>query len=165
MTTLYLVRRRHVKLMRQTLETLGHIVHTTTPNDARTFRDPDDGDKGWTSLEILCHLRDFDQFFYDRAVMILEQDHPDLPAYDHEQIAIDRQYNQQDWHTAYAELVESRHRFREWFKALSDEQWERVGNHPERDHPFTLTDAAMQIGLHDVTHIEQITRILRQRRS
>jgi hypothetical protein len=33
--------------------------------------------------------------------------------------------------------------------------------HPERDS-FTMIDSVQQVGLHDVTHIEQITRVLTQ---
>ena len=39
--------------------------------------------------------------------------------------------------------------------------WERGGVHPERDN-FTMTDAVMQVGLHDLDHLEQITRVLAQ---
>ena len=48
------------------------------------------------------------------------------------------------------------------FKALTPEQWERTGIHPERGL-FTMTDAALQVVSHDCDHTEQITRILLQR--
>lgn len=160
MTELWQVQRRHVSMMALTLKTFGNIVRATDVESARTYRDSGDG---WTALEVLCHMRDFDEFFYQRAVMIIEQDHPILPAYDHEQIAIDRKYNEQDWYAVYDELVEKRERFREFFKSLTPEQWERTGKHPEREEPFTITDAAMQVGLHDVIHIEQMTRLLQEK--
>ncbi|MGB1285671.1 MAG: DinB family protein [Aggregatilineales bacterium] len=152
------VRRTHVRLMRLSLETLEHILKNTTQEQATTLRD---GLEGWTILEVVCHLRDFDGFFYDRAVMMVEQDNPQLPAHDHEALAIERDYNSQNLAYAFDELKQSRERFREFFKNLTAEQWERAGIHPEKGH-FTITDAAIQVGMHDVTHLEQITRILEQ---
>jgi len=46
-----------------------------------------------------------------------------------------------------------------FFASLTPEQWARDGVHPEREG-FTMTDAVMQVGLHDLDHLEQITRIL-----
>lgn len=142
--------------MQQTVKTISHILTTVSQETATTLRD---GPGGWTILEVLCHVRDFDIFFYERAVMMLNQEHPTLPAYDHEQIAIDQRYNEQDLRRALADLLASRARFVALFQGLTTAQWERTGIHPERDH-FGLTDAAIQVGHHDVVHIEQITRIL-----
>jgi hypothetical protein len=60
-------------------------------------------------------------------------------------------------------LVESRARFVALFEDLTAEQWNRAGIHPERGH-FTLLDALIQVGTHDVTHLEQITRIIAERK-
>lgn len=147
---------RHIALMQQTVKTINHILSNVSQETATMLRD---GDDGWTILEILCHLRDFDLFFYERAVMMLEQAHPILPAYDHEQLAIERHYNEQDLSQTLNDLNLSRRRFIALFQGLSAEQWQRTGVHPERDH-FGLTDAAIQVGLHDMTHIEQMTRVL-----
>ena len=152
------IRETHIRLMTLTLETLGHILKNTTQEQATTLRD---GLEGWTILEVLCHVRDFDGFFHGRAQQMLNEDNPQLPGYDHEALAIERNYNGEELAYAYDELVQSRQRFIEFFNNLSDEQWERVGVHPERGH-FTMLDAAIQVGMHDMVHIEQITRILEQ---
>ena len=153
------VRQAHLFLMDLTARTLGHLLAPVTPGVATTLRD---GAGGWTVTEVLGHLRDFDGFFRGRAEMILAEEYPRLPAYDHEAIAIERRYNEQDFRAIYEELLRSRDRTRALFADLTPEQWARAGVHPERGH-FTLTDAAMQIGLHDSLHIEQIGKILTQR--
>ena len=159
MTTWPQVRERQLAMMRLTCDSLGHILRGVSADEACALRD---GDDGWSIIEILCHLRDFDEIFYKRAVMMLEEDNPQLPGYDHEAMAIERAYQQDDPQEAYNALRASRQRFIQFFEALSSEQWERGGVHPERDR-FTMTDAAMQVGLHDLDHLEQITRVLTAR--
>jgi hypothetical protein len=153
--------RRYLNLMKNTVLTYSHLMHTLTGEEATTWRD---GGDGWTPLEVLCHVADFDEFFYGRAVMMLEQDHPQLPAYDHEALAIERAYNQQNKDDVIQRLATSRARFIRLFENLSEEQWDRAGEHPERGH-FTLFDALIQVGTHDVLHLEQLTRILREKKT
>lgn len=155
------LRKKHIRLIERTVLILDHILADVTQEQATTYRD---GDDGWTTLEVLCHLRDFDQFFYERAVMIIEQDYPKLPAYDHDALAIEHKYNEQDLRKVIADLARTRGRFVDFFHNLADDEWERAGIHPESGH-FTLTDALIQVGTHDINHTEQITRILLQRNS
>jgi hypothetical protein len=152
---------RALYTIEQNALTFQHILHTLAPDDARRWRDSGDG---WTALEVVCHLRDFDGFFHDRAVMIRDTDNPQLPAYDHEAIAVERAYNDQDPTTAAADLVAARGRFVAFFRALDDADWERAGVHPEKAYPFSLADALFQVVTHDATHLEQITRIIREQR-
>lgn len=149
-------RQRYLSIVRKTTQTLQHLAHKLTSEEARTLRD---GTDGWTILEIFCHLRDFDAIFYQRAVQIRDTDYPALQAYDHEQMAIERAYNAQDLHAVLADLQASRARYIAFFESLNDDQWERAGVHPERGH-FTLTDALAQVATHDSDHIEQIARVL-----
>ncbi len=91
--------------------------------------------------------------------MMLEQDVPTLPPADHEALVIEHSYNSKNLQQVYAEFSASREQTINLFKGLNDAQWNRLGLHPERPH-FSMTDSLVQIGLHDVNHIEQITRIL-----
>ncbi len=153
-----------IGLMQNTVKILGYFVDGTSQEIASTLRDPNDGDKGWTMVEVVCHLRDFDAIFYRRARLMVEQDYPPLAPYDHEQLAIERKYNQQNLGEVYRDLVRSRGEFVEFFRSLDEAQWQRSGVHAERGR-FTMQDALVQVGQHDALHIEQITRILNQRDS
>ena len=150
------VRERHIGAMQKSCDILGHILQGLTNDEARALRD---GSEGWSIIEIVCHLRDFDEIFYKRAQMMQAQGQPQLPAYDHEAMAVERAYQQEDLAEALGALQASRARFVSFLSALTPEQWQRTGVHPERDS-FTMTDAAMQVGLHDLDHLEQITRVL-----
>lgn len=157
--TAQFIQQRYLTLMQNTVATLGHILKGVTPQEVTTLRD---GPNGWTTLEVVCHLRDYDEVFYQRAILTLEQDNPTLPAYDQDALAVDRAYNQQDLGQVYTELTASRQRLVALFSELTAEQWERVGLHPHYG-PFTLATAALHVGWHDAVHLEQITRILTQR--
>ncbi|MBK8430534.1 MAG: DinB family protein [Chloroflexi bacterium] len=161
MTTMTQVRQRCLWMAQNNLQLLAHLLANVSQETAVTLRDPNDGDKGWTTLEVVCHLRDFDEFFRLRAMMMREQDNPALPAYDHEAIAIERRYNEQNLTAVFTDFQAKRAQFIAFFKNLTDEEWERPGIHPERGH-FTMTDALMQIMTHDCVHMEQIGRILHQ---
>lgn len=150
------VREKHIGLMGKTLDTLANILQTESEERLQTLRD---GEAGWTVTEILCHLRDFDEIFYQRAVRIVSEDNPQLQPVNYEALVIERQYNQQHPHEVYETLRQSRQQFIAFFKALTAEQWERAGVHPAYGE-WTLTDAVMQVGHHDANHIEQITRVL-----
>ncbi len=157
MNTFANVQKRHIRLMRLTCQTLGNILAGVSQETATALRD---GPDGWTTLEVVCHLRDFDCYFMERAQLMLKGDYPLLPAYDHERIAIAGEYNRQDLQQAYAELRASREQFAQFFEGLTEGQWALAGVHPENGH-WTLLDSLVQVGSHDVTHLEQITRILR----
>lgn len=149
---------RHLTLMHDSAETLGHILKNTTQEQATTLRD---GPEGWTILEVVCHLRDADIIFRQRAEMMLVDDNPILPAFDHDQLVIEKAYNEGELAYAYDEFHNSREETIAVFSRITAAQRERLGQHPHKSG-FTLTHAVMQVGHHDIDHIEQITRILEQ---
>lgn len=148
-----------IRLTQNSVRVYGHILTTITQEQAATWRDQNDAPNGWSVLEVLGHVADFDDYFYHRAQMMVEQDYPTLPAYNHNALAIEHAYNQQNKDAVYARLVASRARFVEFFENLSDDQWGCAGVHPERGH-FTVLDALVQVATHDTTHLEQLTRII-----
>lgn len=145
--------------MEKTCQILKNLVQNLTIEEATTWRD---SGHGWTVTEVMCHLRDFDRIFMGRAHLMLEKENADLGAYDHEEMAILHKYNQQNLFTVLAELQQHRALFVQFYRDLTPEQWGRSGNHPERDS-FDMLDSLMQVGLHDATHIEQISRIIAEK--
>jgi hypothetical protein len=152
------VRRSHVSLMNRTVLILGHILQSESRERLTTLTD---GPDGWTVSEVVCHLRDFDEIFLARARRIVAEDNPTLIPFDEAEMARERDYRSQDPYTAFETLAEHRRTFAEFYKALTPEQWERSGIHPEYGD-FNVTRTLLQVGHHDVNHLEQITRILTQ---
>jgi len=150
---------RAIALIRNTTKTIGHVLQGVSQEDATTYCD---GPGGWTTAEILGHIHDFSVIFYERAVRILNEDNPILIAYDHEQMARDRRYNEQDIQAVYAQIVISFERLAAFYETVQDGEWDRAGLHPEAG-PFTLTKSMLQAGTHSALHIEQMTRVLTQK--
>lgn len=161
MTTIETIRVRHIGLMRKSVKTLGNVIQGLTLEQATTWRD---GGDGWTVTEVMCHLRDFDVFFYGRAEMMVALENPVLPAYDHLALARDLKYNEQNLFDVYESLRIHREKFAQFFESLEGDQWDHTGQHPERDS-FEMLDALMQVGLHDNDHLEQVTRIIAEKKS
>jgi hypothetical protein len=126
---------------------------------AERARSATDGPDGWSVIQVVCHLHDFDGFFQGRVELMLAQDEPELPGYDHEALAIERDYQHQDLPTVEADLIEHRRRFLTLFESLNDEQLARSGIHPENGR-ITVFDALVQLTHHDLTHLDQIARCL-----
>lgn len=158
MTPLAGLHTRTVNTLTLNLAILENVFQRVTAEQAATLRD---GPNGWTPLEILCHLRDFDVIFRERGELMLMADNPAFPKYDADQLAADRAYNQQSVAAALAELKQNRAQLLAFFEPLTPEQWARTGVH-SRLGPFTMMDVFTHIAWHDANHLEQLTRVLAQ---
>lgn len=147
---------RFIRVMARTPRLLTHILREVSQEQALSVRD---GEEGWTIVEIVCHLRDFEAIFFQRAQQMVAEHQPHLHYYDHEALAIERDYNGQDLRLALDSLLETRAEFLAWLKARAPEDWERRAIHPENGE-ITLLQQAMQVGTHDIDHLEQIARSL-----
>ena len=64
--------------LEQSAQTLAHILADVSAGRRRKrFRD---GADGWSVLEILCHLRDYQAIFAERIRRILEEELPTFTA-------------------------------------------------------------------------------------
>lgn len=116
-----------------------------------------DGD--WNVVFVVCHLRDLEGAYLERIHMMLQGENPTFPANDPRAMAIERGYAGADLHTALAEFETLRREFIALLRSLTDEQWERPGQHPYFGETTILTQA-INNALHDLDHIEQISRAL-----
>lgn len=147
-------------LLNNSLLTVKHLLQITPDEHLTSFRDRG---TGWTVTEVLCHLRDFEAVFLERAYLTINEKLADLPFPDPDQLAIDKQYAEQDAKEVHAEWAKIREELLAFFKARSEDEWGRVAIHPKRGH-FTLYDQLILMPWHDINHLEQITRILAEQK-
>jgi hypothetical protein len=126
-----------------------------------TYRD---GGTGWTALEIICHLRDFEQVFIERAQVAVEQEEGALPFPNPDALAAEGRYMEQSLDEVLAEWKRRRAALLEYYRARADADWERVAIHPTRGR-LTLLDLLCMTPMHDALHLEQLTRTLREKRT
>lgn len=147
--------------LEQSAQTLSHILADLSQSQAQRIRD---GDDGWSVLEILCHLRDYQAIFAERIRRILEEDMPTFTPYDEKArlaLVIENDYANQDLRQVLAEFLAARRAIVERLAPLDEEQWKREGRFAA-DDVIDLTMPVVHTVLHDVDHSEQIARILRQ---
>lgn len=147
---------RFIRSLRRTPVLLDTVLCGVTQERAAVATD---GPDGWSVIHIVCHLRDFEEIFFERARRIAAEDRPELALVDHLQLAEERDYAGQDLNAAYEQYLETREAFVAWLEDRADDEWARVGLHPERGE-YTLLEQAMQVPLHDLDHLEQIARCL-----
>ena len=142
--------------MRRAQEITRHILDLSPIEVFSRYRD---NGSGWTVTEVLCHLRDFESVFLERAKLTANKEFPDLPFPDPDQLALDHSYAKEEAWPAFEDWVRRRRAFLEFLECLPEEDWERAANHPTRGR-FTLHQQLMLAAWHDVNHLEQITHIL-----
>jgi hypothetical protein len=147
--------------LRKNLKIMGYLVSTVSHTDATTYRD---NGTGWTALEVLCHMRDFETVFYERVRLTVEQDNPSLPFPNPDEWAVERAYNAQDLSAVYAEWAQNRAALLTFLEGVAESDWARTGVHPRRGL-MSLTDHLTLTGWHDVNHIEQFTHILAEQKT
>ena len=147
--------------LEQSAQTLAHILADVSQAQADAVRD---GDDGWSVLEIMCHLRDYQAIFADRIRRILEEEDPTFRLYDETArlaMVAENEYAKQDLRAVLREYLSTRRAIIERLASLEDAQWEREGRFAA-DDVVDLTMPVVHTILHDADHTEQIARILRR---
>lgn len=138
---------------------LGMVLDGVSQTQAETVRD---GADGWTILEIVCHVRDYQEIFMGRAQRMVNEDVPTLKPYDaeaREAMIVERDYANQNLLDVWQDYVATRHQLIEWLQSLDDTDLDRTGNHPMTGTIAVATSIFHTI-MHDADHTEQIARIL-----
>lgn len=71
--------------------TIAAIVRRTPDERLRAARPG-----AWTAKEVIGHLADAAEIFAERVRLCVEQDHPALPAFDQDAVALERKNNDAD---------------------------------------------------------------------
>jgi hypothetical protein len=138
----------------KTIALLKYILQDVTQEQAVNSWDGD-----WNVLYVMCHLRDLEIAYTKRMEMMLAQENPTFPENDQNAMVKQNRYDEANLHEVLAEFETLRRNFIATLKTLTDEQWERRGQHPFFGETTILT-AAINTAIHDLDHIEQISRAL-----
>ncbi|MCI0683394.1 MAG: DinB family protein, partial [Gemmataceae bacterium] len=114
----------------------------------------------WSTLEVVCHLADFDPILADRMKRIIAEERPALLGADENRFAAALAYHDRDLEEELTILDKTRSQLARILRQLPDTALERVGVHNERG-PRTLEQllkTAIQHIPHHVTFIDDKRR-------
>src|SRR5579862_9527269 len=86
----------------------------------------------WSTLEVVCHLADFDPILADRMKRVIAEDKPALIGADENRFAAALAYHQRDLDEELAIIERTRSQLAKILRQLPDAALERVGVHTER---------------------------------
>ena len=153
---MYDANRDLLEALKATPETLTRLL--TGLSDAQV-RSAKGGDENWSIVEVVCHLRDAEEFFLMRMQTMRDRDNPLIVGYDQEALARERNYKTADLPTALAAFRALRQQSITEFSKLSAEQWQRPGRHSELGQ-ITIFAQAIHHACHDSIHCAQIAHQL-----
>ena len=116
--------------------------------------------KSWAPTEVLCHLRDNEEWFLERMRMIVAMDLPRFVATNPDRWADERQYLTNDGAAALAAFVRRRSETLEFLRALEPEAWARAGVHVDSRGRRTIDEFLSVMAWHDDNHLDQLRRAL-----
>jgi uncharacterized damage-inducible protein DinB len=155
------VRKRQLGQLRMAVTLARQIAESAPPEALAAYRD---GGSGWTVLEVIGHLCDFDAVFEERARLTLTRDMPALAFPDPNPLVIAGGYNAQPLAAVLGAWQAARDSLIAVFAAVPEDAWDRAGVHPTRG-PYSLDDQLLYTPYHDMDHLGQIVKILRERRA
>src|SRR5437764_7480429 len=85
----------------------------------------------WSTLEVVCHLADFDPILADRMKRVIAEDRPPLLGADEKRFAAALAYHQRDVEEELALIEQTRAQMARILRTLPDEALARVGVHNE----------------------------------
>jgi uncharacterized damage-inducible protein DinB len=104
----------------------------------------------WSTLEVVCHLADFDPIYADRMKRVIAEERPQLIGADETRFAAALAYHQRDLEEELAVMECTHSQMARILRTLPAEALGRVGLHNERG-PLTL-EALLTGVINHVTH-------------
>jgi triacylglycerol esterase/lipase EstA (alpha/beta hydrolase family) len=141
--------------------TITAIMSYATSIDLTAYRD---GGDGWTVLEVMCHLSDYEEVFINNARVTVEGSNETLVYPRPHDLEEQNNYAAQQPDEVLSTWEARRERFVGYVKACSEDDWHKTGVHP-RFGDFSLHDQLFLYVHHNAQHIEQITRILAEKQT
>jgi hypothetical protein len=116
--------------------------------------------ESWAPTEVICHLRDNEEWFLERIRLILAMDLPRFVATNPDRWADERQYLTNDATVALAAFVRRRTETLELLRELEPDAWARAGVHIDSRGRRTIDEFLSVMAWHDDNHLDQLRRAL-----
>ena len=104
----------------------------------------------WSTLEVVCHLTDFEPVYADRMKRVIAEDRPALLSADEQKFAAALAYHERDLEEELAIVEQTRRQLARILRKQPNDVLARVGTHNERG-PRTL-EQFLQTAIGHVTH-------------
>ncbi|MBI3866767.1 MAG: DinB family protein [Planctomycetia bacterium] len=114
----------------------------------------------WSTLEVLCHLADFEPIYADRMKRVLAEDNPHLPSGDPDLFQARLAYSSRDAAEELAVIESVRSQMARILKTLPEADFLRTGKH-SMDGPLALYVLLERITIHIPHHLELIREKLK----
>jgi hypothetical protein len=114
----------------------------------------------WSSLEVVCHLADFEVVYTDRLMAVIAEDGPTLPGRDEKQYAARLAYHDRDLEEQLRLIEGCRSHVTRILRKLSDHDLARVGNHTEAG-PLSLELLLTRI----INHVQHHVKFIHEKRA
>jgi hypothetical protein len=114
----------------------------------------------WAPVEVICHLRDSEEWFLVRCGWILAMDEPRFPRTNPDRWAQERQYLRQDAGVAVDAYRRRRAEMLALFDGLAADAWQRGGVHVDSRGRRTIDEFLSLMAWHDDNHLDQLRRAL-----
>jgi hypothetical protein len=106
----------------------------------------------WSTLEVVCHIADFEPILADRMKRIISHDRPMLLGADENRFAATLAYHQRDVNEELELIALTRRQLGRILRGLPDAAGDRVGVHSERGE-LKLTDLLASATRHIPHHV------------
>jgi hypothetical protein len=134
---------------------LGRLVRDLDDEAVRTRPAPGE----WAIVEVVAHLADTEERALGRTRAMLAEHRPELPAYDQDALARERDYIGMELGAQLARFAQVRVEQADLLASLDDEGWQRDGLHSEHGL-ITVQQLAAHTAGEDADHFAQIARMI-----
>jgi len=114
----------------------------------------------WAPTEVICHLRDNEEWFLERMRMIVAMDLPRFVATNPDRWADERQYLTNDAAIALGAFTRRRRETLAFLRPLEPDAWARAGVHVDSRGRRTIDEFLSVMAWHDDNHLDQLRRAL-----
>jgi hypothetical protein len=109
----------------------------------------------WSTLEVVCHLADFDPILADRMKRVIAEDRPSLLGADENRFVAALSYHERDLEEELTLIEKTRQQMARILRTLADGALQRIGVHNERG-PRTLEQLLTTASNHIPHHVQFI---------